>query len=115
MKKKFLGLFGVLFLSVGLLVACSGGDDAAESGLVGTWEWGVDSSFQITFEEDGTGYWRSHMGDFDWNITRNGELRMSGPSGMANWEFEINGDELRIIRTDPGIPIQEDYIYVRAR
>jgi len=89
-----------------------GDNENSESALIGTWDWEVDSRFQLIFEADGTGEWLGVAESFNWSMTRNGDIRMHLEQGLATWSFEINGDELFIERSDG---VDESYTYVRSR
>ena len=112
-KKKLLLLVSVLFLGV-ILVACGDGDSGAgaENELIGTWYWEPSPTFELTFNEDGTGTWTGGVAlpSFEWSIVR-GDLRMEGDAGRITWEFEVDGDSLRIDRSDGGPA--ESYTYTR--
>lgn len=105
MKKKFLGLFAVLFLSVGLLVACGGGDDD-DAGvvegleLVGDWAYENFAGWTYTFNEDGTGIRgpATQRGEFEWSVSGD-TLTIDCSIRMFNvptdrWTFTIEGDVL---------------------
>jgi len=84
---------------------------AAEDDLVGTWEWDISDTFQLIFNEDGTGEWIGIGDEFTWEVSGD-EILMSvvGIPGTERWHFEISGQELII--TNIMVP-EMVYTYIR--
>jgi len=106
MKKKLFGLFGVLFLSIGLLAACAEGDDdagdVAGAELIGTWAYENFAGWTYTFYEDGTGVRGAgaDIGDFEWSVNDD-TLRIECSVQMFNipserWTFTIENNVLTL-------------------
>ena len=102
----------VLFI-VASFAACGGGQQ--DEALVGSWEWDVLSTYQYTFNADGTGE-RNATGDPDWSSTftwsTSGDTLRINPAGSGNerWTYSIDGDVLHIASNQvAGV----EYSYIR--
>jgi len=102
--KKFLTVFGIIALLVGVfsLTACGGGEQ--DSNLVGTWEWEFLDEWTYIFNADGTGS-RGIPGvdfeSFSWSTAgdRLNINRDSAPSGEISnerWTYTLSGNRLTL-------------------
>ena len=98
MKKIVALLMVVLFVALGF-AACGGGE--RDEALVGSWQWDVLSTYQYTFNADGTGE-RNADGDPAWSSTfswsTSGDTLRINPRGSRNesWTYSVDGDVLHL-------------------
>lgn len=90
-------------------IEISAESDVSAELLVGSWSWEFDGSFQLVFEEDGSGEWVGIFDSIEWEFV-NDELRIDDGTMIQRWSVSLAGDALTITS------LQEDdmvYTYLR--